>query len=330
LLKRGRPAEAVNQFQLAVEHPDLNVDTLVLAGQASYQMGRAGGAQELWEKALELDPNAANAHRWLAVLYYDLGAMQQALGHLQRVAELAPADPRPDRLMGLINKDYERFNRAIGHYRESLRRGPRQKDREAVLFELAECQVKLRDFTSALATLQQCPPHEQKLVLEAECHHNLGDGAKAQALLEEALAQAPSDLPALMLRGTVLSTNGDLVQAKEAFEAAVRHHPKDYRARYKLAQAYRQLGDDESADKEMALAEDLRKLWRKFSELHLDAVEQPVNARLRYEIGQLARQLDRPDLAKNWFRAALLIDPELSEALDALKSLDSVEAGARP
>lgn len=330
LLKQGRMAEAVDHFDLAVEHPDLKVDTLILSGQASYQMGRAGGAQQLWEKALELDPDAADAHRWLGVLYYDLGAMQQAILHLKRVAELDPADPRPDRLMGLINKDYERFEKAIEHYRESLRRDPEQQGKTAVLLELAECEIRKLDYASALAALENCPADEKKLVFQAECHHNLGDNAKAQALLDEALARAPDDLPALLLRGTILRASGDLSGAAEAFAEATQHHSKDYHLRYKLAQTYRQLGEDELADEHAAAAEDLRKLWRKFSELHLAAVEQPVNADLRYQIGQIALQLDRPDLARNWFLAALLIDPGQANALEALESLDSVEAPPNP
>lgn len=330
LLKQGHLADAVDEFDVAIRHPDLQVDSLILTGQAFYQMGRAGGAQSLWRRALELKPDAADAHRWMGVLYYDLGAMHDALAHLKRVAELDPTDPRPDRLMGLINKDYERFEKAVGHYRETLRRDPEQNGKDDVLMELAESEVKLHHYASALGTLERCPPNARKLALEAECHFNLGDSDTAHALLDQTLSRAPDDLPALLLRGMILRTEGDIQGAVDALSEAVHHHPKDYRVHYNLAQACRQLGDEKRADEHTAAAEELRKLWRRFSDLHLVAVDEPVNADLRFQIGQIALKLDRPDLARTWLHAALVIDPTHAEALKEMRTLDSMEVEPSP
>ena len=42
-------------------------------------------------------PDNVDTHRLLIANYYDFGALQQAMRHSERVSELAPEDPRPDR-----------------------------------------------------------------------------------------------------------------------------------------------------------------------------------------------------------------------------------------
>src|SRR5690606_3901336 len=113
------------------------------------------GAESVLREAVALDDKQADAHRWLAATYFDLGAMHDAQRHLATVSELAPDDPRPSRLRGLIYKDYEKYTRAVEEYEETLRRQPDQKD---VLFELAFCLAKLRQLDRALALLRDCEP----------------------------------------------------------------------------------------------------------------------------------------------------------------------------
>ncbi len=144
-------------------------------------------------------------------------------------------------------------------------------------------------------------------------------------MLDAALAQSPTDPAALGLRGTILSASGDLMAAVAALEIAVRHHPKDYHLRHKLAQCLRRTGNDQRADEQMAVAEETRRLWRKFSELHSDAIEKSIDAELCYQLGEPACQLDRPDFARDWFSAALMIDPGMPQAVAALKNLDGDE-----
>lgn len=321
LMQAGRPLEALEQFKISLDHPDLELQTLIVSGQAHYQLGSAGTAKLLWEKALALDPDAVDAHRWLGVLYYDLGAMDHAQTHLTRVSELDPDDPRPDRLMGLINKDYERPHIAIGHYRESLRRAPEGADVEAVRLELAECEVAQREFQPALETVRDCSPSVRKQVIEAACHLNLGDGALARRLIDQALDVAPRDLDALLLKGEILLAAGETAQAVDVLERAVEYHPHDFQARFDFAQALGRTDDKQRAEEQQAIADKIRDQWSDFWELHVKAIDQPTDAEARYQLGLLAQQLGRADLARNWLQAALAIDPTHAGAAGQLQQL---------
>ncbi len=321
LLRSGKFDEALQEFEFSVNHPDLQIESLILSGQAFYQSGRSGNAQQLWNRALGLQPDHVDVHRWLGVLYYDLGAMDLAILHLQKASELAPSDSRPDRLMGLINKDYERPDEAVKHYRESLRRDARQPDHESILLELAYCQIRLFDYQNALETLKQTARSSKQQLLQAECTLSMGDKSSAQVLLESALSAEPRNKEALLLKGRMELESGKFADAIKTLNDAVGYYPKDFVTRFKLVQALRRQGDAETAQQQEAIANELKELWRKFSDLHMQAMKEPRNASARQELGNLALRLDRPDLAKSWFQAVLAIEPENQQALEQLLKL---------
>ena len=326
-----RGAWAVRQKQLeaaltdlreAASLPELRVRAMVLAGQAFYQARLATNAQQMWLTVLREYPDAIEAHRWLAILYYDLGAMADALQHLARVSQIDPDDPRPDRLMGLINKDFERFDRAIRHYQETLRRDPQQTAATDVRYELAECQLKLRDYSAALQTLAAAPPQARRYALEADAQYSLGETELAEKALQKALMLQPELLTALVLQATWQLEAGQVEQAAETLNQTVKQHPFDYQARFQLAQTLRRLGRTAEAEQESATAAELRQKWERFSELNEQAIREPANSEIRLQLGDLARQIGRSELAVGWYQAALAINPQFELARKRLEALE--------
>ena len=314
LLHAGKVYPALKEFGHAVSDPELGVPALVLSAEALYLAGDLRSAIRVALRAVEADADAVDAHRWLASAYYDLGLTDVAASHLLRVAELDPADPRPHRLLGLIGKDFERYGPAVESYRESLRRSATQPDREEILLELAECEIKLRQYEAAMATLAQASPCANRWAAEAECHYGGGGTDEAKRLLEQALRESPANLRGLMLASTILLEEQNAAAAVEVLTRAVIAYPKDYTARFKLAQAYRRVGDARHSEEHMKIADEIKAVREEFSSLHQKANAEPDNADVRCRLGQLARQLDRPDLARVWFRAALEINPRHEEA----------------
>jgi tetratricopeptide (TPR) repeat protein len=318
LLREGQIFPALHAFGHSVNYAPLRVRTLTLSGQALYLAKRYQDAIRLLNQAVEADPNWIDAHRWLASAYYDLGLNEDAMEHLQRVAELDPSDPRPHRLMGLMHKDFEGFDLAVAAYLESLRRDPRQPDDETIRLELAESQIKLRRYEDAMQTLAQCPPSDARSVFEAECLYSLGKSDEARRRLQETLQRSPEHLPALMLSGTIELEQGNAAAAIETLSRAVTAYPKDYTARFKLAQAYRRAGNNELADQHTAEVDRLKAIRTEFAELHHVAAAEPNDAQVRCRLAELALELDRPDLAQVWYQAALAIDPTNEQAARGL------------
>jgi tetratricopeptide (TPR) repeat protein len=321
LLHQGRLFDAIETFGGARDHPDTRALAYALSGEALYKAGVFRDAQRILTTAVRLDPSYIDARRWLAALYYDVGAMTDALHELRVIAEAAPEDPRAHRLMGLINKDFERYGEAIRDYRESLRRDPDQPDKEEILVELAECLVQERRHAEALEALAPCPRSAKTLALEADCRYGQGDAEAAHKLVGEALALAPGHLAALDLKATLELEADDVASAAATLREAVEHHPKDYAVRYRLARAYQRLGERERAEQELEAMKELRALRDRFTELHDEAMADPADAETRYQLGVVAGQLNKPELAWMWFRMALSLDPEHAAARQALEAM---------
>jgi tetratricopeptide (TPR) repeat protein len=327
LLRNERLYDAIVAFGFARDHPETRVWAYTLSGEALYKAKQFRDATRILTDAIRMDPQQTDAHRWLAATYYDIGAMNHAIAHLTIVAQQAPHDSRPHRLMGLIHKDYEEYRKAIEAYRECLRRTPHQAAKEEVLLELAACQVKQQQHDEALQTLRTCPSSPQSLWLQAECQRALGDKAAAHRLLDQALRREPTHLQAMYLKGTMELEAGQAAAAAQVLQKAVETYPKEWRPRYSLAMAYKRLGNDPLAAEHLQLVEQLRRLRDRFTELHNQAMQDPNSADLRYQLGVVARQLDKPLLATSWFEAALALQPDHPQALQELTSETPAVAG---
>jgi tetratricopeptide (TPR) repeat protein len=320
-IREGDVKTALEGAIAAKEHPDLLIDANVLAGEAAYSLGAVGNAKLYWEEALRSDPNCVLAHRWMGVLYYDIGAMDAAMLHLTAVSRLDPSDHRADRLMGLMNRDYERPETAIPHYQESLRRAPRQRDADLLRLEMAECHIKLRDFPAALDALKQCVQSPKRDTLTARCLLNLGSLEEARSIARNLLGEHKDRLDVLQINAEISLADSQLEPAAELLLAATKVEPSNHGVRTQLAQVFGRLGKTEESKEQTDRATELQGKWQKFSDLQIDAINRPTDASLRYEIGSLANQLGKPELAMSWFKAALAIDPSLRTAAEALSEV---------
>jgi tetratricopeptide (TPR) repeat protein len=112
----------------------------------------------------------------------------------------------------------------------------------------------------------------------------------------------------------------------EYLTEAVDANPRDFRLRYKLGQAYQQLGRLDLAEKHLAVMGELRSLRRRFTDLHTEAITRPGDVEVRYQLGVVASQLDMPDIARHWFVVVLGMSPDHTDAREALESLETEHA----
>ena len=329
LMRENKYAEALNAFGGAVQNPDLAADTMTRSGEALVYINQRAEAENLLLQALTINPEQVDAHRWLASLYYDMGAHDHAAAHLRQITELAPDDYRPYRLLGLMNKDFEDYETAVTNYDEALEREPPVLVKAEILLEKAQSLAKLRKYDearTALASplLQEVQEPEFITMMKgtlAECLLDEGKPAEADLIISEILEIDPQNLNALVLRGTLLQLNNQLPEAAQVLTQAVNSDPYDYTARFKLAQVYQGLGNAELAQTTLAKAEELKALREKFSQLHQDAAADLTNVDVRYAMGETALELGRPDLAAVWFQSVLNINPEHAQATAALQAV---------
>lgn len=297
------PADAT-----AADDADLLRLVHLVRGEAAYRLRLYPLAEQELNAVLAATPDSVDAHRLLAAMTYDAGAIPAAIEHLEATARLAPTDPRPERLLGLIHNDYERYPEAVEHYEESLRRSPDQADRNDVLVEMAGSLVKLHRHREALATLDKLAGGDAADLLRAECLLAIGDRGAARGIVNRILETSPDDLGALRLEGSIDLEDGNPQGAVRPLERGVAKHPRDYLVRLKLAQAYAGAGREADADAARAEAERIRALRRTFADLHQEAWARPGDADVRRRLATMAADLDRPDLERVWLEAATAVE----------------------
>ena len=321
LLRRGKLRESLDELRLALNHDQTRVRAQVLAGEALTKLKLSLNAAEVLREAVGSEPGNVEAHRWAGAALYDLGAMEPAVFHLERLAELVPTDPRPHRVMGLIYKDLENDQKAVRCYEASLARSVDQPDIESIRTELAEVQIRLNHHADALKTLASCTSSSRVLASRAECEYAQGNVAAASDLLNTALKQNPADEASLLLQGTIALNEGRPKVAIAAFEQVVKQSPADFTARFKLSQAYAQAGEEQQAARQLEVMNEIKEIRREVNQVYQQALGQPRDADARFRLGVLSEKLNRSDLARMWYQAALSIDANHAPAATALKNL---------
>jgi tetratricopeptide (TPR) repeat protein len=322
-LRSGRLPAAIASFRPALEHPDTASLANMLAGETLYRNGQYRDAIEALKAATQQDSSLTDAHRRLAAVLYDIGASEAAVNELRIVSEQDPTDPRPHRMLGLIYKDMESFEQASVEYREALRRDPLMPLREDVLLELATCLLKTLRFDELDEVVAESPRSADFLAILAEARLKQEDTAEAARLIEEALRLQPDHYEAQLLKGSVELAQGAADQAAATLEKVVAQQPMDFRAHHKLSQAYSRLGQVDRARTEFEEGTRIQRLRATFANLHGHASVDTDNADLRYQLGVVARQLGREDLAVSWFTTAVALDPAHAGAREALQAISA-------
>jgi len=82
------------------------------------------GAEEGFQRALELNPNYANAHHWYAQFLVMMGRFDDAIAEMNKAKELDPLSPRINTDVGFAYYYARRFDEAIAQYRKVLELDP--------------------------------------------------------------------------------------------------------------------------------------------------------------------------------------------------------------
>lgn len=285
-------------------------------------------AMRTLDEMIQEFPDNIDAHRLLIAHYYDFGALQQAMRHCERVSELAPTDPRPDRLMGLISKDFEKHELAITHYLESLKRAPGDPafdQTDEIRTELAEVYIRIRKYQDAQQQLEQLSPTASELLqatalaYQAECAMALGQFAEADRFVQQSITKDPSLPHGQRILGLIAMQTGKPEQARLALENASRLDPANDRVYFQLSNVLRQLGETDAAEQAFRKHEQIKALKLEYIELNVQAAQQTDNAEVRITIAQIAEQLGDYEAAISWYGGALGIAPENQQAMDGIR-----------
>jgi tetratricopeptide (TPR) repeat protein len=278
----------------------VNTEAICLSGRCMLRLGNLAEAERAFAFVLSQDPDSVDAHRGMMAVSYDFGANEQARIHAEKWAELAPHDGRPHRFLGLLYKDLGDFREATVQYRAALERELADTVRQEVIFELAECHIRLAEHAAAREVLEASRPPARlaarALTAKAECERALGNLEVARELAARACAADGNYSSALRLRAQLALDAGDAAAAVGDLERAAALAPAEFETFHLLSQAYGQLHQPDKALRAQQRVTEIQGQFAELTRLTREAAQQPKDAKLHQRMATIYGQLGMSDL----------------------------------
>lgn len=194
LVAQGRAVEAVAVFEdLLRDEPD-DVSVMRDMARALIILRRLEKAEQLLNRALEIDPESEITHHLLAAMYRAKGAYAAALQEIDEAIRMAPNSGSAYALRGSILSKMGRLEAALAAYRESIRLDARNPRIHAVICSTLG---KLQRWTEAQQACEKAatvnPDAPQVLLALSTVYLRTGQADKAIDALERAQRLDPND-----------------------------------------------------------------------------------------------------------------------------------------
>jgi tetratricopeptide (TPR) repeat protein len=213
----GRPDDAVDAYQAAVELDTTLAESWARLGSALFQARRASAAREALLEALERNPGLADARYHLGFSLSALGDYRGALRETQRALEQAPVLPAPSYLL-LVDTEFGMASVPA----PDVEVGPADPDADGVAFEFDPSALD-----EVFETLERAGPAPISVPdIEAEMERarvalRRGQLSKAADLVAPVVARLPNMPAPRLLEGEILLERGYAGEALERFDAVL-------------------------------------------------------------------------------------------------------------
>jgi tetratricopeptide (TPR) repeat protein/cellulose synthase/poly-beta-1,6-N-acetylglucosamine synthase-like glycosyltransferase/serine acetyltransferase len=122
LMKKGDFAQSVKAFQAAIDLSPHNAQGCFLnMGYALKQQGKIDEAIQIYEKAVAMQPDYADAYCNLGNAYKEKGELERAVGCYEKALAVNPADEDSLYNLGNIFRELGKFDEAIESYRKAVK-----------------------------------------------------------------------------------------------------------------------------------------------------------------------------------------------------------------
>jgi predicted Zn-dependent protease len=311
---------ALQEFVQVLDDDPWAAEATVLTSECLVRLEERRPAVMALTALVNRQPDNVDAHRWLAAIYIDLNSPGPAVKHLQEWARLDPANARPYRWLGFFTRDGLFTGDAanpvdsVEAYRKSLQLGLEERERSAVLRELAELQMNTHgDFAAALETLhlgsQAFQDQPSISAQRAHCLVQLGKRDEAIGILDELVHAYPATKAALLLRARISIQEDQPQAAIPLLEKLIALDPDHFLGRQNLMLAYGAIKDDKRAAEQKRYLENQAANAERLLKIRQQTAADPWNALARHRLALEYSAVDRSE-ALAWIHAAFASYPD--------------------
>jgi len=302
----GKLQEAELSTRKAIELNPNYANAYSNLGLILRDLGKLQEAELSTRKAIEINPNFADAHSNLGSILKDLGKLQEAELSTRKAIELNPNYAYAYSNLGSILNDLGKLQEAETSYRKAIELNP----------NYANAYSNLGNVLSDLGKLQEAELSYRKAIEInpnfADAHYNLGNLLsdigklqEAETSYRKAIELNPNYANAYSNLGNVLSDLGKLQEAELSYRKAIEINPN-------FADAHSNLG---SILKDLGKLQEAELSTRKAIELN------PDYAMAHSNLGSILKDLGKSEEAFNSYLKSIKINPKLSNTYPLITRL---------
>ncbi len=224
LLELNRLTEAEAAFQVVLNVVPEDAAALAGEGRVAFERGEFEKAAQLFQRALEKEPEASSLHYRLGLTYRALGQADKARAELDKAGERIPTTDDP--LLAYV----QAYTRGAEHYLAAAA--------QAETAGQPLVAVKFYDIATSID-----PTNTEALLKLAELQGGAGQMDAAFETFGRLLSIDPANARANYFVGTMLEQRGDETGARRYYEKALEAEPQLVEPRMLLANAQMRAGE---------------------------------------------------------------------------------------
>jgi len=231
-----------------------NAAALLCQGKACTKLNRNNEALQALEQGLALQPTDVPGIKALAELHKRSGRDQEALTWFKRLLDLRPGDYECSLELGELHaaKGAAGASQALHYLRSALHCRPSSKDKYMIYMKMStvQCGIKAwKDAQQLLETASHEFPEEAEVWSKLLLVYTQQQDKQGQQRCHQSLAQLNNmSVSQRLVYGEALENQGQMREAREQYEQAVKSDPNNTAALMKLGNSVRQ---DSSQEKNL-------------------------------------------------------------------------------
>jgi tetratricopeptide (TPR) repeat protein len=267
------------------------------------QEGRYAEAEQAFEKLRELEPNIAEIHANLGLIYFEEKRFDQAVPELRRALKLKPSLTNSGFILAMSLSELGHFTEAVPGLEKGFRSGnPETKRMCGLQLERAYTGLKRdSDAVKVALEMEKLYPNDP----EVQYHDGKIFGNFAYLTMQKLWQAAPDSVWKHQAEGEALESQGSFEAAMGQYREVLAKDPQRPGIHYRLGRILLVRSEKTGAP------EDTNAAAKEFEqELQLD----PANGNAAYELAEVDRNAGRFDDAQKYFELALKWHPDFEEA----------------
>ncbi|MCL1468735.1 tetratricopeptide repeat protein [Argonema galeatum] len=233
----GNFKAAIGAIQEVIAHKESAI-AYFYQGITFYKQGNLKDAQAAFGKAIDLDPNYAEAHANLGLTLNQQGKLPEAIEQTRQALRIHPDLTEAQYNLGVALQAQGQLKEAIAAYKEVIRINPNHAEANYNLGIALRNQGQTSEAIAAYREVIRIDPKS------ATAHISLGTNLTDEGKLEEAIAELkkglslnPEDAEAYNNLGVALYKQNDVAKAMSMWSEAIRINPNYAEAHHNLGVA---------------------------------------------------------------------------------------------